>query len=68
MVLSDMNFVLIAQVIIMLFQRNILKKIDGKVGDTISIAYELSNVENNHPIFVLFKNDSIGKKYKHEFQ
>ena len=44
------------------------KKIDGKVGDTISIAYELSNVENNHPIFVLFKNDSIGKKYKHEFQ
>ena len=52
----------------MLFQRNILKKIDGKVGDTISIAYELSNVENNQPIFVLFKNDSIGKKYKHEFQ
>lgn len=44
------------------------KRIDEKVGDTISIAYQLDSIENNQPVYQLFKNDSIGQKYKHEFQ
>ena len=42
--------------------------VEDKKGDTISIAYELNNIEHNMPMYILFINDSIGDKYKYEFE
>ncbi len=43
-------------------------RVTGKVGDTISVAYELGNIENNKAMYQLFISDSIGKRYKYEFK
>ncbi len=40
---------------------------DFNVGDSVSVAYQKDNIENNYPVYLLFKGSKNADLYKKEF-